>query len=168
MAKIIIDCTVELVDSHHGIYAMRELALGYKLYTSDGKEMDMNKTACLFNPDKNPEWVDEELTDCYVKNEFDGQLWRCEWREGDIIAVNPNAHWDEENDCWELPYEDILKAENAVLVRTVKKLITEYDKLFREMAELMSEVYLVYAPYKNSSVVEDARKLVTESEVTNG
>lgn len=92
--------TMELVDNHHGIYAMHSLACRHALYDKDGAvqgSLDLKKR---FHPD-NPEWVKETLEDFYVK-QMDGSLWRCEWWEGDILAVNPKARWSEKENCWTL------------------------------------------------------------------
>lgn len=96
--------TVELVDNHHGIYAMHSLACNYTLFNEDGVEQGGEGLKKLFHPD-NPDYLEYEVSDYYVQK-LNGTLWRCEWRDGDIIAVNPEAEWSEENDCWEIKAEE--------------------------------------------------------------
>jgi len=100
---------IELVDNHAGVYAMLQLAKQCELYTEDGEKLDSAVMQKRFDPNNSgADWAEETLEDFYVQN-YDETLWRCTWREGDIIAVNPKAEWNEHEDCWQIPEVSVIK-----------------------------------------------------------
>ena len=97
------DTQLILVDDHNGIYSWYELAIRYYLHDSEGKEI--TGLAKKFHPD-NENWMDEvdyyDSNGLYVEN--DGKLWPVS-QDGDIWAINPNAVWNDLEECYQLPVE---------------------------------------------------------------
>lgn len=166
--------TIELVDSHHGVYAMRILAEQYVLAYKRGNIFMCKAVADAvveFDPDKNPDWVETELENYYVM-QCDGSFWRCEWRDGDIIAVNPRAVWNEEGEYYELPENGeppkilgVSSEREMQLRNTCTQLVDEVARLIDMVNDLKSEADNFYVPEYEGEVVKQAKKLLQEMEV---
>jgi hypothetical protein len=99
--------TQELVDSHHGIYAWQSLAQRYPLYYENGDPITKRDKRDLINTD-DPDYWD---TIAYLESELhvkhkNGELWRIEQHDGDIIAIHPDAEWNDYLNCYRLPRPD--------------------------------------------------------------
>ena len=110
------NATIELVDSHHGIYAAHELACRYPLFGESGVEQDREALKAQFHPDnpENCENIEYLFPRLFVKELESGALWRIEWHEGDIIAVHPEAQWNEEIDGYEFACNECKKGGSKV------------------------------------------------------
>ena len=104
------DATIELVSDIHGINAASYLASDIPLYTDYGQGTGNYIKLKGLESDFDPDTVDSlESIDhrfytvgLYVRD-TDGTYWRIEWHEGSIIAVHPEAVWndDTESYCFE-------------------------------------------------------------------
>ena len=96
------DATCELVDSHHGIHALSVLVSTYpdNLCDSAGNAISADDLAELAGDDgcEAFDWIEP-----HIRDDGSGVIHRIEWREGDLIAVHPDAEWSDYLDCMYLP-----------------------------------------------------------------
>ena len=97
--------TVELVDNAAGIYAADTLVARNNLFDCSGELFSNARLREELHPDNREycENIDHYFyeTGIYAKDSY-GILWRCEFWEGDIICVHPNAEWNDDLNAWEL------------------------------------------------------------------
>jgi hypothetical protein len=116
------NATEIIVSSQNGICAASKLVEWHKeiLFVKNGHEysklMDLLAIEGLdidevFSPDNmdSCEFVDHYLNGLYIYNPVKDNYWAIEWIEGDIVAINPLADYDEESDAWNV-YGDIKKS----------------------------------------------------------
>lgn len=93
-----IEPAIGLVDSHHGIHAQRVLVENYRSNLCDwrGNPWLPGDLDYLASDDLGA-WDDIEP---YIRNDENGLIYRLDWREGDIIAIHPDAEWSDYLDEW--------------------------------------------------------------------
>lgn len=96
-----------LVDSHHGVYCWKVLYNTFhsSLRTREGKPLPQEWKDVLASDPDEPDYWDgindiESQGLCIV--DINGALWTV-YQEEDIVAVHPDAVYNEDKDCWEMP-----------------------------------------------------------------
>lgn len=102
--------TIILVDGIHGIHTVQFLLQNYKdnLYVDQLPDYyeRVSDLIDIDNPE-NTDYDDFEDAICkgivYVRNDHDGRYYSVAFSDGDIIAIHPDAEWNDFLGYYELP-----------------------------------------------------------------
>ena len=102
------DATCEMVDSRHGIYALSVLVRNYSENLCDavGKPLSADDMADLAGDEGMDafDWIEP-----HIRDNDNGLIYCINWREGDLIAVHPDAEWSNYLACMFLPEDSDIR-----------------------------------------------------------